>query len=543
MTSCGSPSSTMMRPSTLRSPPKRRCQKSCESTATLRAARSSSTVNVRPISGGTAMTCQNSGVTSLAVSFSAPSLPVSVAAEPLKAPTASKTSVVCSCQSNSAGRAIGQSVHEPWTRTIRRIRSDSGYGSGLSSTALTTENTVPIAPSASASVTIATNAKPGVRARLRKGRRIALVMARFPPLGGLTPPWRHPGGSRDPVPSGEESLDPDLRRDDAAVSARMRAQTAASLVPERFHRRGPRGAPRRQPAREQRDRAEHDDDDGERRGIAALHAEQLRLHEARQHERSDDADAEAERGDLAALLEHELRDVAALRADREPHAELARALLDREREHAVDADRGKQQRDAGEDREQDHRRLAPVERDLDPLVERADVEHRLLGIDAQDRVADRLREPARRELGLDDEETVLDRELPEREVEALLLDLLGEREGLHRADDADDRPDPRRAVLELRPLDALADRRVVREILLREVLVDDDDIGRALRVGRREAAALQHRDLERGEIVLVDRAAEAVRTRDARHVFPSFDVERGRPGAAAERQVARVGDC
>ena len=63
-----------------------------------------------------------------------------------------------------------------------------------------------------------------------------------------------------------------------------------------------------------------------------------------------------------ALDDDELQDVAAAGAERHADADLLRPLLDRVREHAVDADRGEDQRDAAEEREH------PAEEEVLPVA-------------------------------------------------------------------------------------------------------------------------------------------------------------------------------
>ena len=81
------------------------------------------------------------------------------------------------------------------------------------------------------------------------------------------------------------------------------------------------------------------------------------------------------------LRQHQRQDRPRVRAERLPDPELANALRHAVREHAVDPDRRHQQRDRAEDRQQRHRRAAPFERAIHPLLHRPDVEDRLLGID------------------------------------------------------------------------------------------------------------------------------------------------------------------
>ena len=72
-------------------------------------------------------------------------------------------------------------------------------------------------------------------------------------------------------------------------------------------------------------------------------------------ERARDAECEAEQRPLESLAQDESQHAAGRRAERDSHAELARATRDHVREHAVDPDRGEQQRDGGEARNQAER--------------------------------------------------------------------------------------------------------------------------------------------------------------------------------------------
>ena len=65
-----------------------------------------------------------------------------------------------------------------------------------------------------------------------------------------------------------------------------------------------------------------------------------------------------------------------LRAERHPHADLARALRDRVVRDAVEADRGQQQRERAERRQHDHVIAERRQRLGDLILERPDVEHR-----------------------------------------------------------------------------------------------------------------------------------------------------------------------
>ena len=67
------------------------------------------------------------------------------------------------------------------------------------------------------------------------------------------------------------------------------------------------------------------------------------------------------------------------RAQRQPDADLLRALLDRVRDQSVDADRGQRQRRQAEDRHQPHVEPLARGRARDDVGHRADVGHRQAG--------------------------------------------------------------------------------------------------------------------------------------------------------------------
>ena len=77
-------------------------------------------------------------------------------------------------------------------------------------------------------------------------------------------------------------------------------------------------------------------------------------------------------------------DPPAVAAERHADADLLAPLRHLVGEHAVDADRGQEQRDAAEQRGQQHRRLAADQRLVDPLLHRLHREERQLRIDRAD---------------------------------------------------------------------------------------------------------------------------------------------------------------
>ena len=77
------------------------------------------------------------------------------------------------------------------------------------------------------------------------------------------------------------------------------------------------------------------------------------------------------------------------RAERHPDPELARALRDQIRDHAVDADRRQPERERREQRQQQHREAPARQRLVDPLRHRPHVVDRQVRIELADLAADR----------------------------------------------------------------------------------------------------------------------------------------------------------
>ena len=143
-----------------------------------------------------------------------------------------------------------------------------------------------------------------------------------------------------------------------------------------------------------------------------------------------------DRGDQRALRQDARQQVPRRRADRQPHAELARARAHRERQHARHADDGDQQRDAGESGE--HEGVQPLRRQhfRAHVLERRGALHRLVRGDLADdarhrrhervRIARRVHEQAAGDAHLPDR--VIDRQRRSRH-DVLVV---------HVGDDADD---------------------------------------------------------------------------------------------------------
>src|SRR5690606_30941338 len=382
-----------------------------------------------------------------------------------------------------------------WSSCLSTTTSRSGcaYGGGCRRTASTSANTATQAPTPSASVAIASDANAGRRSAPRQLCRIS------------------------------------------ETSAVIALSGPGSFVAQRLERRDVLGAARRHPAREERGQREHTDDRRETRGIDARDAEQLAFQDLAERERASDADRERKADEPPRVTEHEATDARGIRADRHAHAELAAALGDRERQHAVDADRGQQQGERREHAEQLHRHASAGQRQVDALVEGLDVEQRLARVDRTHGRAQRFDEGGRRHRGTQHEQRGAARRLAEVEVVRFLGDVLGEIAGLDRTDHADDRVQVAVAVTRV---DALAERIAVREVLALEQRIDDRDLFLRIPVRGAKRASAQQRDMQAFEVAFVDRLHAPVR----RHAVgrSAIDAEPREAAAGPERQ--RIGD-
>ena len=225
-------------------------------------------------------------------------------------------------------------------------------------------------------------------------------------------------------------------------------------------------------------------------------------------EPADDAGHDAGRGNHGAFAEHAGQQVARLRADRQPDAELARPRAHRERQHAGHADDRDQQRHAGEDAE--HQRVQPIRRQHFGLhvVERRRLFDRLLGRQVADDARDRAR-PA------DTDRSGCGRTGGRRRTPGPMrvIDVHGRPRHdvlvVDVADDADDAPAVGAHVDELHdrvgPHQVAVDRVLVREQLLRQALADDHDALAVAPIAVVEVAAGEQRHAERGEEARRDR--------------------------------------
>ncbi len=110
--------------------------------------------------------------------------------------------------------------------------------------------------------------------------------------------------------------------------------------------------------------------------VGRADAVEQRGHQARQADRRGDAEDDAGGDQGHALSQNEAQDIAALRAERDADAELARPLRDGIRNDAIQSDRGQEQRGAGEDAEEQHREFFLEQRSRDHVVHRPRIAER-----------------------------------------------------------------------------------------------------------------------------------------------------------------------
>lgn len=107
-------------------------------------------------------------------------------------------------------------------------------------------------------------------------------------------------------------------------------------------------------AGEQRDEGQQSAYSRKRQWIVRAHAEKLIGHEPGERQSSGDADQHPQQCHSDSLAEDEAHDVAGLRAERHAYPDFMRALAHQMRDHAVNADAGKDQCERGERTEQEH---------------------------------------------------------------------------------------------------------------------------------------------------------------------------------------------
>ena len=116
-----------------------------------------------------------------------------------------------------------------------------------------------------------------------------------------------------------------------------------------------RGAPRGQIASDERDGDEQQRDHDECRRIACAHPEEQIRNHARETEGTDQSDDNTDRGQRHALPNDQSQHIGFLRTERHANSDFMGALRDRVSHHAVDAERGEQERGTAEDRKELHR--------------------------------------------------------------------------------------------------------------------------------------------------------------------------------------------
>ena len=189
MITCGSRSMVIVRPMTAASPPKRRCQTPCPSTATRASSRSSSTVNVRPRCGSPPKSANAPGDTLPAVTLSGSASSVPMARSRAQMPSTRSTRSSRSRKRTNVRKSSGlRSVTAESPGGIRNSctsRSSCGKGRGRTMVALTTATTALAAPITRASVATTTAAYVGRRRSPRTAcRRSRVRVSNTWPPGG-----------------------------------------------------------------------------------------------------------------------------------------------------------------------------------------------------------------------------------------------------------------------------------------------------------------------------------------------------------------------
>ena len=200
-----------------------------------------------------------------------------------------------------------------------------------------------------------------------------------------------------------------------------------------------------------------------------------------------------------------------LRAERHADADLRRALADGEGEHAVDAERGQEQRNAAEEREEDHRCAARRGGVHHAVRHRLHVEDRLFGIGRAHHVAHAGRQRGGVAVSFDDEDQRGARLLGKGEINRLLRRVFLEVLDFDGSDHSDDHA----RFLFVAADDAFADGLLSGPVALGEQPVHHDD-GLGLRgVGVGDPAAPQQGESERLQVTGIDGAHLPVRRRCA----------------------------
>ena len=172
--------------------------------------------------------------------------------------------------------------------------------------------------------------------------------------------------------------------------------------------------------RDQASGAQRTGGDRERRQIERADAVEHAANRARDEHRRHETDDDAGRQHRQAVPDDESDRPAAARAERHPQSDLARALADGVRQHAVNAERGQEQRGAGKQRQQRGAHPRQEHGARQDLIHRAQIVDRLLGIHRPDGAANGRGERDRVALGSRHDGHPGRRPLPQRQVHLLL---------------------------------------------------------------------------------------------------------------------------
>ena len=152
------------------------------------------------------------------------------------------------------------------------------------------------------------------------------------------------------------------------------------------------GASRRQIAGDDGDQRQEQRDTAEAQRIGRRDVVEQRSNDARDAERADQSDHHADGRERHALANDQPEHVGLLRAERDAHAHLLRALRHRERQHAVDADTGEEQGRGAEDAEHESEQAELPEAFAAQIFHRAKAEDRQSRIRLTNRAAHGRRE-------------------------------------------------------------------------------------------------------------------------------------------------------
>src|SRR5206468_4900438 len=231
------------------------------------------------------------------------------------------------------------------------------------------------------------------------------------------------------------------------------------------------GAACRYQTSQQRGRSEQNCCAAEQQWVVRRNLIELRRDQPAERERRDNAEREAADHRFHSLAHDEPQDIARLRAERHPHADLAGALLDGVGNRAVNPNAREQERNAGENAEQPHHQPRLTDRLRDDRAHRLRQRDCETGIDGRERGAHQLRHRVHAEIAAHiyaEERKVL---LLPGPVEFYIVGL----RDFARAHVADDADDLRRCAV-TSDEQCLADRIFAPENLLRAALADQNHV-------------------------------------------------------------------